>query len=995
MAEDGRLVFDTGVDLRGLQSGLQQAQSQTDSMSNTASMALGSLAAQAAAQVTTAVTTAFKEAGQFIVDTGSQFEAAMSQVGATMGITAASEEYSRLTEAAKAMGAATKFSASEAADALNYLALAGYNAEQSIAALPTVLNVAAAGGIDLAYASDMITDSMSALGLEMDELDGFADRLAVTSQKSNTSVAQLGEAILTVGGTAKSLSGGVDELNTMLGLIADNGVKGAEGGTALRNIILSLSAPTDTAKDALKKLNVEAFDSQGNLRELSDVFADFNTALEPLTQQERTQFLNDIFNKVDLKTVNALLGTFSERFDELRGYIEDCDGAAAQMAETMSDNLQGDIAIFNSTLEAVGNTAYESIAGTLRTSVQSVTDVLSRLNTALDGELGDRLETVAVKLGDIAVTAAEFAVDRGIPMLIDGLEWVIDHDDELITAAETAGAMVIAYKGLSAAASVSTAVQGLTTSLTAATTVQEGFNIVLGACPWVAVGTAIIGAEIALASWIDKQREMIGYEGEIKEAFNEANKEIAIQNGLLSEMANSSEIDQKKQAYEQAKRDVEEYTRMYKENEKRLFEIPDELLEAEKNGNKDLEDRLSQEMDGLLEQNTFLENALIGRKKIVEKYSSVFDSSLTGAMSSNAEEEARRRSMLHFGVDPDAVTKAEQQTAAAIVTQEEMNKQLADNWAELDHKYSIGLLADEKALYNARLALLSQYGNESSTEHWKYYEQIYTYEKKAHEEELAEQKKHDAETAKQLETNLGTVSSLYQQQYNALLEQQKSYRQRLMAIGGSVFSVEETTDKNGQKTKTFKVNDVEKQIADMKAYHEDIMKLKNDGASSALLSELNSMPADDAMQMADYVANMSKAEREKIIELYKQKEAVADELSAEMYYREAETLQNTFAAAITDLGIDSYEAGTAAAEQFASGFNGKLSDLIGASSNTALYPIISAASAGVTGGAAALPPSQQAVNVNVQVTGGKLEMDGKAVGKYTLDYQQRTNVQKG
>ena len=225
---------------------------------------------------------------------------------------------------------------------------------RSVNALPTVLNVAAAGGMELAAASDMVTDAMSALGLETSQMSDFSDKLAVTAQKSNTSVAQLGEAILTVGGTAKSLAGGVVEMNTVLGILADNGIKGAEGGTALRNVILSLSAPTSTAAAALDRLKVSAFDANGNMRPLEDTFADINTALSQLTEQDKNSVLSDIFNKVDLKSVNALLGTSASRFDELAGYIDNCSGAAADMAKTMDDNLKGDLTIMQSALEGLG-----------------------------------------------------------------------------------------------------------------------------------------------------------------------------------------------------------------------------------------------------------------------------------------------------------------------------------------------------------------------------------------------------------------------------------------------------------------------------------------------------------------------------------------------------------------------------------------------------------------------------------------------------------------
>ena len=212
-----------------------------------------------------------------------------------------------LEDAAKQAGATTMFSASQSADALNYLALAGYTAEEACTALPKVLNLAAAGGLDLAYASDLVTDSMAALGLEMDELDSFMDKMAKTAQKSNTSVAQLGEATLTVGGTAKTLAGGVTEMNTALGILADVGIKGSEGGTALRNVILSLTAPTDKAAGALDELGVKVADAEGNMRPLEDIFNDLNKSMTGLGSVAKQQILDEIFNKVDLKAVSGLM----------------------------------------------------------------------------------------------------------------------------------------------------------------------------------------------------------------------------------------------------------------------------------------------------------------------------------------------------------------------------------------------------------------------------------------------------------------------------------------------------------------------------------------------------------------------------------------------------------------------------------------------------------------------------------------------------------------
>lgn len=443
MAVDGSLIFDTGLDSSGFTKDLAGLKT-------------------AAVTAATAITVAFTGAAAAAVNVGTAYTSAMSQVAATMGITSAAEDYAILSTAAKEMGASTKYSASQAADALNYLALAGYDAQQSVSALPTVLNLAAAGGIDLAYASDMVTDSMSALGLGMDQLEGFADQLAKTSQKSNTSVAQLGEAILTVGGTAKSLAGGVNELNTMLGVIADNGVKGAEGGTALRNVILSLSAPTDTAAKAMANLGVSAYDLNGNLRYLPDVFADFNTALSSLSESQKSQILSDIFNKVDLKTVNALLGTSAERFDELAGYIADCDGAAAQMAETMSDNLEGDMLALQSALEGVGIAAFEKFESPMRTAVQSVTADLANLNSEIsEGGLSESLDKISEGIGSLISKIGEFAADKVLPAVISGMTLIIEHGGKILALA---AGITTAVKGMQLVPVITSVVAGIQTA---------------------------------------------------------------------------------------------------------------------------------------------------------------------------------------------------------------------------------------------------------------------------------------------------------------------------------------------------------------------------------------------------------------------------------------------------------------------------------------------------------------------------------------------------
>lgn len=249
------------------------------------------------------------------IQAGATFDSSMSQVAATMGVTV--DEVGNLRDFAQKMGATTAFSASQAADALNYMALAGYDADKSMEMLPTVLDLAAAGGIDLARASDMVTDAASALGLSSEDTAAMVDKMAQASSKSNTSVAQLGDAILTVGGTAKGLAGGTTELSTALGIMADSGIKGSEAGTHMRNILLALNPTTDKAKEAFEELGINAYDADGNLKPLNETFEELAGALSGYTEKGQSELLSNMFNKTDLAAVDALLTAATYDLDSM------------------------------------------------------------------------------------------------------------------------------------------------------------------------------------------------------------------------------------------------------------------------------------------------------------------------------------------------------------------------------------------------------------------------------------------------------------------------------------------------------------------------------------------------------------------------------------------------------------------------------------------------------------------------------------------------------
>lgn len=416
-----------GLNKKPFDDGLNEARGDAEKGGSGIGKALGTAGKVAGAAIA-AATTAVVGFGAASVSTGADFDKSMSQVAATMGKTSEEMEdevgsvdlawgtfSGNLREYAQEMGSHTAFSATQAADALNYMALAGYDTQTAMEALPSVLNLAAAGNMDLATASDMVTDAQTALGIEIQDLNGFVDQLAKTSSTTNTSVAQVGDALLTVGATARNVAGGTTELNTVLGILADNGIKGSEAGTHLRNILLKMNPDTDKAVAAWEQLNVQAYDAQGNLRPLPEIFQELGKAMEGMTDQEKTQIISDMFKETDLAAVNALLGTQAERWNDVTAAVDGASGAAQKMADTQLDNLAGDVTLFKSALEGAQIVVSDQLTPTLRKFVQFGTEGLSELTNAfLEDGLGGAME------------ALSGIIDEGVGLLFDVLPTVVD-----------------------------------------------------------------------------------------------------------------------------------------------------------------------------------------------------------------------------------------------------------------------------------------------------------------------------------------------------------------------------------------------------------------------------------------------------------------------------------------------------------------------------------------------------------------------------------------
>ena len=426
-----------------------------------------------------------------VLDIGADFETSMAQVAATSGMTATDvstriSEYQDLVDAAKEAGLTTIFSASQAGEALNYLALAGYNVEQSIETMPDILTIAAAGAMDLGRASDMVTDAMNALDLGIGNTSDFIDKMAKTAQSSNTNVEQLGNAILTVGGTATVLSGGVTELDTALGLLANSGIKARVGGTALRQILLNLTAPAKQGAEMIEKLGLQVFDLEGNMRPLKDIFKDLDAIMADFSDQQRMETLNAIFDARQIRSANALLQASGEAWDNLEAKIENSEGAAEKMAETMRSNLNGALNIAQSNLDAIAITLYEGVQKNITDLVESAVPKFQELNKVLASpEVQARLHIISEEVKKIGLNLLDGAV-KALPEILKTLPSI---DTALKSLAITIGALT--------ALKIASKADTLLLSL---------INIAkfVATNPYAIVAVAIAGIVVALMNLIDQ-----------------------------------------------------------------------------------------------------------------------------------------------------------------------------------------------------------------------------------------------------------------------------------------------------------------------------------------------------------------------------------------------------------------------------------------------------------------------------------------------------------
>lgn len=340
---------------------------------------LGDSMQKAGKTLTKAVTLPLVAAGTAAVKTFTGYDDAIRQVQATLGATP--EEFDRLSAAAKQMGIETRYTASDSAAALNAIAQAGYNADESISLLPKVLNAAQAGSLGLEEAASIVTESMASLGLQVSEMDALIDQLAIGGRATNTDIAGLGEALKVVGADARGLRGGTAELITQLGILSNYGIKASEGGTAFRRILKNIRQ--EKGQKTLNALGVSVYDLQGNLRGTNAIFADLYQVTQDMTQQQRDAVMLKIFDTQALAGANALMLESVGIYGQIEEQVRNSQGTAAEMAAILEGGIGGAFRDLFSAIEGLAIAFGELLAPEIKAAAKWLTEqakALAKLN---------------------------------------------------------------------------------------------------------------------------------------------------------------------------------------------------------------------------------------------------------------------------------------------------------------------------------------------------------------------------------------------------------------------------------------------------------------------------------------------------------------------------------------------------------------------------------------------------------------------------------------
>ena len=408
-----------------------------------ASVAVGTFLGNLALDVLREAVSLLKDIGASVLETGMEFSSSMSEVGAISGATA--EELAMLEETARKYGATTTFSASEAADALKYMALAGWDVQQSTDGLPGILSLAAASGMELASASDMVTDYLSAFGLEAADAGRFADMLSYAQSNANTTAEGLGEAYKNSAALLNAAGQDVETVTSLLSMMANQGLKGSEAGTALSAVMRDITAKMKDGAISIGDTSVAVTDADGNFRDLTDILLDVEKATNGMGDAERAAALSATFTADSTKGLNLMLNAGVGEAAAFEEQLRKSAGTADSMAETMNDNLGGDLKEMSSAFEELSLKIYERVEPALREIIAFVTNsVIPALETLLNN-----LPVLGVVLAGLSAAFVAFKITAlgGLPAVIAKVTTAVKGFFAIL-AANPIGLVIVAITAL-------------------------------------------------------------------------------------------------------------------------------------------------------------------------------------------------------------------------------------------------------------------------------------------------------------------------------------------------------------------------------------------------------------------------------------------------------------------------------------------------------------------------------------------------------------------
>lgn len=420
----------------------------------------------------------------YAVKVGMDFEAGMSKVAAISGATG--DELTQLTEKAKEMGIKTKYSATEASEAMSYMAMAGWKTTDMLNGIEGVMNLAAASGEDLAMVSDIVTDALTAFGLSAEDSGHFADVLAAASSNANTNVGLMGETFKYVAPVAGSLGFSVEDTATAIGLMANAGLKGSQAGTALRSIMTRLVKPTKDSAQAIKALGLQITNSDGSMKSFDSIIMQLRDSFGKLSESQQAQYAAAIAGQEGMSGLLAIVNASEADFYKLSSAIKSADGTAEKMAETMNDNLKGKLTLLGSSMEGLGLSIFEGLQEPLKDAVSYAIDAVNDLAKAFSsGALKGSIKAIGEMLGQLVKVIANIA-KTVLPVFIKALG-LVGNNLKIIIPLVTG--YVAAVKGMSiiqnaakwilakvAALTASSAATAASTAATAGNTVATAAN---------------------------------------------------------------------------------------------------------------------------------------------------------------------------------------------------------------------------------------------------------------------------------------------------------------------------------------------------------------------------------------------------------------------------------------------------------------------------------------------------------------------------------------